>query len=32
MFIQELIINPGDGLFDVENGGEIKSDSDVNVS
>ncbi len=32
MLVQELIVNSGDGLFCVENGGEIERDSDMNVS
>ncbi len=32
MFFKKLIVNSGDGLFCVENGGEIKRNSDVDVS
>jgi hypothetical protein len=32
MLVEELLVNSGDGLFSVENGGEIEWNSDVDVS
>ncbi len=32
MFVPELLVNSGDGLFRIENSGEIERISDVNVS